>query len=508
MMNSKQLKGGIILSYVTQLANILIGVLYTPIMLRLLGQSEYGLYQLVFSVVSYLSILSLGFGSSYMRFYSRYKAKEDEENIAKLNGMFLIIFMVISVICILCGIAMLINIEAIFGKGLTSSELDTARILLALMVVNIAATFVKTVFANSITAHERFIFQRVVELLRVIFNPFLALPLLIMGYGSVAMVSVTTFLTFFVLFLDIYYCVKKIKIRFSFRKLDFSLLKEMWVFTAFIFMAIITDQLNWNIDKFLLGRMIGTVAVAVYGVAGQLHSLYMSLSSSVSSVFIPRVNMLIAKKEDDKALTDLFTRVGRVQLLILGLVISGYIVYGREFIKIWAGKGYEESYIIGLLLMLSVTVSLIQNLGIEVRRAKNLHKIPAVVMLATAVSNLVLSVFLIKLYGVIGAALGTFIVKLMNTIYMNVYYQKRCGLNIVSFWARVLPLMFPIALTGVIGIGIKQFIYAGSVEKLIFSMLIYTIIYCLIVGVLGMNEEEKQFVKHFLRRRGKDDRNS
>ena len=122
-MNQK--KSGIILSYAGQLVHILSGIIYTPIMLRLLGQSEYGLYQLVYSVVSYLSLLSLGFGSSYMRFYSREKAKDDDEGVAKINGMFLLIFCLMSLICVLCGIVMLINIKGIFGSGLTDAEYST-----------------------------------------------------------------------------------------------------------------------------------------------------------------------------------------------------------------------------------------------------------------------------------------------------------------------------------------------------------------------------------------------
>ena len=46
----------------------------------------------------------------------------------------------------------------------------------------------------------------------------------------------------------------------------------------------IIDQVNWNVDKFLLGRFRGTVAVAVYGLAAQLNSYYMSLSTAISSV--------------------------------------------------------------------------------------------------------------------------------------------------------------------------------------------------------------------------------
>ena len=87
-----QRKAGVILSYAGQFVKILISTIYTPIMLRLLGQSEYGLYQLVYSVVSYLSLLSFGFSSSYMRFYSHYKAQKDEDGVARLNGMFLLIF--------------------------------------------------------------------------------------------------------------------------------------------------------------------------------------------------------------------------------------------------------------------------------------------------------------------------------------------------------------------------------------------------------------------------------
>lgn len=126
-MKINQRKAGVILSYAGQLTKILISIIYTPIMLRLLGQSEYGLYQLVYSVVSYLSLLSLGFSSSYMRFYSRYKAQRDEDGVARLNGMFLLIFTSLSIVCVLCGCVMLGNIKGIFGSGLTDSEYQEER---------------------------------------------------------------------------------------------------------------------------------------------------------------------------------------------------------------------------------------------------------------------------------------------------------------------------------------------------------------------------------------------
>lgn len=400
-----QRKAGVLLSYAGEVVKILVNLVYTPIMLHLLGQSEYGLYQLVYSVVSYLGLLSLGFGSSYLRFYSKYKVQRDEDGVAKLNGMFMLIFCSISVICVLCGAVMIENIRGIFGTGLTDNEYETARVLMSLLIINLALTFPNSVFNCSITAHERFLFQKLLILLQNIFSSFLTLPLLIMGYGSIGMVSITTFLTFAVLITNVFYCFRKLHIKFKFKGFQARLLEEMWIFTFFIFLNQIIDQINWSVDKFLLGRLVGTTAVAVYGVGGQINTLYIQFSSSVSNVFIPKVNWIVAESNDAAQLTRLFTKVGRIQLMVLGLILSGFICFGVPFVKIWAGSEYDGSYIVALLLIIPVTVPLIQNLGVEIQRAKNMHKARAVVYLVIAIVNVFISIPLIKFMGPAGAAL-------------------------------------------------------------------------------------------------------
>ena len=178
-MKVNQLKVGALLTYIAQGVNIVVGLVYTPIMLRLLGQNEYGLYQLVASVVAYLSLLNLGFGSSYVRFYSRYKVNEQKHEITKLNGMFLVIFMVITLMTLFLGSFMVFNIEFVFGSGLTASEYSTAKILMGFMVFNMSLTFPMSLFNSFITAHEKFVFQKILTVLQSLLNPFLALPLLI-----------------------------------------------------------------------------------------------------------------------------------------------------------------------------------------------------------------------------------------------------------------------------------------------------------------------------------------
>ena len=215
MRKTNQLKIGVMLSYVSMIVQNIITIVYTPVMLRLLGQNEYGLYQLVYSVVSYLGLLNFGFGSAYVRFYSRYRVKDDQEGIAKLNGMFMIVFTVIAMIALLAGGILVSNVNNLFSKSLTVSEIDTARILMLLMVINLAISFPSSVFDSFVTAHECYFFQRVISLLQTILNPFITLPLLLMGYKSVSLVVVTTILTVSKFIINYWYCTKKLKLKLN-----------------------------------------------------------------------------------------------------------------------------------------------------------------------------------------------------------------------------------------------------------------------------------------------------
>ena len=494
-----QRKAGVILSYLSQGINILSGLLYTPVMLRLLGQSEYGVYQLVYSVISYLSLLSLGFNASYMRFYSRNKANNDEEGIAELNGMFMLIFGFMSFICIICGGALLHNIESIFGKGLTDSEYILAQRLMIFMIINLALTFPNSVFTCIITAHEEFVFQKLIILLQGLLHPFLTLPLLLLGYGSIGMVSITTLLTVGVLASNLIFCFRKLGVKFCFKHLKFSLLKEMWKFTFFIFLNEIINQINWNVDKFLLGRIMGTASVAIYGIGGQINTLYMNFSTSVSNVFAPKVNQIVAESDDNSELSKIFSVVGRIQFIILTLILSGFIFFGQTFIRFWAGSEYSDSYYVSLLLIVPATIPFIQNLGIEIQRAKNKHKTRSIVYFLIAIGNVFLSIPLIRLWGSIGAAAGTAIALIIgNCIFMNWYYAARIGLEIGLFWKEIascLPgLVLPIC-AGVLNV--KFFAY-NSVVELLVGILVYTVIYCVSMYLLGMNKYEKIIIKELL----------
>ena len=495
-MQINQRKAGVLLNYLGEAIKILTALIYTPIMLRLLGQSEYGLYQLVSSTVAYLSLLSLGFGSAYVRYFSRYRAKEDNAGVARLNGMFLSIFSVMAVVCLLCGGVMAANAGMIFGDGLTARELAKAKVLLAILIVNMALTFPNSVFNCYLTAHEKFVFQKLVMVAQNLLNPFLTLPLLLMGYDSVAMVLISTLLTLISLTMNVFFCVKKLRMRVSFRGMEFSLLKEMSVFTFFIFLNQIIDQLNWSVDKFLLGRMCGTTAVAVYGIGGQLNSLYVQMSTSISTVFTPQVNRIVAESNDNAFLTRLMIKVGRIQFLVIALVLTGFALFGRAFISLWAGAGYEDAYAVALLLMAPMLVPLIQNVGLEIQRAKNKHRARSIVYCCLAAANVILTILLIPQYGVVGAAIGTAITQFFGVVlFMNWYYHAKLGLDMISFWKKICAMVPAVLVSLAIGSVYVSLVDVTSWKMLVISIALYVMVYCTFMWTIGFCVADKEEFK-------------
>lgn len=502
-----QLKIGSLLSYAQMALGIIIGIVYTPIMIRLLGQSEYGLYQTVSSTISMLGILNLGFNGSYIRYFAKYKVKDDKESIYKLNGLFVIIFSVFAVVGLACGLFLTNNLDLVFKDGLTDSEYSTAKVLMLLATLNLSFSFPFSVFTSIISANERFVFLKLVNMLQTVITPAITLPLLLCGYRSIAMIAVALLLAIIHGIINIFYVVVKLKNKFIFYGFEKGLLKSMFVYTSFIAINLIVDQINWNIDKMLLGRYKGTTAVAIYSVGYALYSYYMTFSTAISGVFSPRIHTLINKTKENlneqrKQVTDLFIKVGRIQYLILALLASGIFFFGREFIVlIWAGSDYNDSYYVALLLIIPSTIALIQNLGIEIQRALNKHHFRSIVYLGMALVNLITSIILCQLYGAIGSALGTGIsLILANGFVMNIYYHKKCNLDIIKFWKSIINLSKGLIIPIALGIAAKLIFEINSVAVLLICIFVYALVYCVSMWLFGMNSEEKDLVFSMLKR--------
>ncbi len=500
-MMKKQLKYGVLLQYLQMGLNIIIHLVYTPVMLRILGQNEYGLYNLASSIIGYLGLLSLGFGASYIRFYSKYKAKNDEESIKKLNGMYLLVFSIIGVIALAAGLFLSFNTNLFFNGLYTAGELKTAKILMLFLTANLALSFPMSVFTSYITSQEKFIFQKLINIVLTVLSPALTIVALFLGYGSVGMVCISTIVSLIVYGINIFYCLKKLKMKFAFGRIEKGIFKEIFIFSIFIAINQVIDQINWQTDKIILGKTLNGAAVAIYSVGSTINNMYINFATAISSVFVPQIHKIVNEKSEkaDEQLTDIFIKVGRVQFFVIMLVLTGFIFFGQKFIAFWAGEEYGLSYYVALLLICPVTIPLIQNIGIEIQRAKNKHQFRSVLYLVMAIINVVISIFLCKSYGVIGVAIGTTIsLFLANGLIMNIYYHKALNINIIKFWKVILRSSLALILPVAFGVIILIFIVYNNIFVMLGLIAAYSVVYVLSVIFIGLNKDEKIMLKEKL----------
>ena len=490
-----QLKAGAVLSYISIGLNNIIGLTYTPFMLRMMGQSEYGLYSLVASVVAYLTVLDLGFANAIVRYTAKFRTEGKIREQYEMFGMFFLLYIGISILTLFVGSILYFNIDTLFDQSMNETELHKIRIMMLLMIFNLAFTFPMSVWGAIITAYENFVFQKLVNIVRIILNPIVMIIMLLMGYRAIGMVVVTTAFNVITLLINWWYCRNKLHIQVLFGQFKWGFFKEVSVYSFWIFLNAIMDRIYWSTGQFVLGMFKGAATVAVYAVALQLQSIYMGFSTAISGVFLPKVTGMVTRNNSEKEISDLFIRTGRIQYIIMAFILTGFIVFGKYFILLWAGPDYEQSYWIALCFFIPLTVPLIQNLGITILQARNQMKFRSTVYVIIALVSLLISIPLAKRFGGIGCAIGTsFALTAGQIVSMNIYYYRKIHIDIPSFWKEIGRMsVFPIVI-GILATFCTSLFYPDSIGKLLVAIIIFSVIYLPLFGITSMNTHERNLI--------------
>lgn len=490
-----QLKAGVILNYVIIGLNILVGLAYTPYMLRCLGQNEYGLYSLVASVIAYLTILDFGFGNAIVRYTAKFRAEGKISEQWEMFGMFTVLYSIIGLLTLGTGSLLYFNVEWMFDRTMTAEDLSQARIMMIFLIVNLALTFPFSIFSSIITAYEDFVFQKVVQIIRILLCTATLIVLLYWGYKAVAMVVIQTVFNIATLLLNFAYCRCHLHIKVWFHGFDWPFFKEVSIYSFWIFLNAIMDRIYWSTGQFVLGALSGTIAVAIFSVAITLQQMYMQFSSSIAGVFLPRITAMVISHKAKKEISDMFISTGRLQSIVMLLILSGFIVFGKGFIEIWAGKDYVQSYIITLIFFVSLFIPSIQNIGISILQARNQMKFRSLCYVVIAIISLGLQVVFSKVMGAIGCALaigGALVIG--QGLIMNIYYSQKQALDISRFWVEIGKMAIVPFLVTLLGIFSWRYVDYTRPCLLFFGICIYLIIYLPLFYRFGMNKHEKSLV--------------
>lgn len=495
-----QRRTGAILGYANIIVKNLVNLVYTPMLLSFVGQADYGVYQTSNSFVFSLSLLSFGFSQAYVRFYAQKRAYG--EDVRQLNGVYLVLYAVVSAAALLIGLGFAASADALFSVSFTPDEIGLAQTVMSIMAGSIAVTLFNSIFDAYVLAHEEFRFQQSRQLLTSLATPFCAYGLLCLGFGVVGVAVAQLAINVVLLSLNAAFCLGRLKMRFDVRRFDTALFKAIAVFSAWIFANQVCELVNQNVPNVLLGAVSGAVSVSVFSVSAQIRSVFYSLSTTMSNVFTPLINRIVADSDDDAELTRLMTRVGRYQAILCMWVLGGFTVLGRFFVEAWAGPGFSDAYWLVLTMATPLFIPLVQNTGIEIQRAKNMHRARSVCYLVMAALNLAVTVAFAPAMGYWAPALGYVVYVVLGCgFFMNWYYQRRVGLDMVFFWRRVLPVVGAGVLTTATCLAGTTVLPVVGWPQFVAWGLVYSALYAVLCAAIVLDKRECAAVASRVRRR-------
>lgn len=495
-----QLKIGALLSYVNMALQILIGLVYVPMLLHYLSIEEYGLYQLIGSLVAYLSVFDFGLSGTITRYYSQRLALNDKKGQENVLAIAMIIYLILGILVIVAGIILYRLLDTIYGQSLSSQEMISAKNMMVWLIINITISIPTNVYTSAITSHEKFIFLRIATILRSIVSPLVVLAVLQLRSDALSVVQVQVVLNIIVIICNIWYARHKMQIKMHLHSFDSALIKSIFTFSFFIFLNAIVDQVYWKTGQLILGAVSGTAVVAVFSIAIQITQYYIQISTGINGVFLPRLSKLVAINDDMQEINSMFLKVGRIQYALLGLIFTGFVLFGKTFLFLWVGDSMSAAYSMTLVIMIPLTIPLIQNLGILILQAKNKHAFRSIVYVVIAILNVAISIPLAKRYGGIGCAIAASgCLFIGNGIIINFYYQ-RIGIKVVEFFREIAQLSIPILIAGLCGYFLVKISPLHSWLAFLIGVLIYSIIYILLLWSLGLNNYEKQLIRSIVKR--------
>ena len=386
-------KKGAILSYIQVFLSVVVSMIYVPVLLHFLGQSEYGLYQIVGSFFSYVTVFESCVSAGILRNYCNALGRSDHEEASVTLSMARSIYRFLALLLDFVGITVIFTFRSFYAASFTTSELIESIAILILLFVNMTFTLQGSVYLTVLTGHEKYTFLRILSILMQVIQPLLVILCVSRIPYAITVSVVIVLLNLLTIGIRYGYVTQKLKIRITKQPKDSRIVKSILGLSAAILLGSIADQIFWKTDQVILGRMFNTAVVAVYSVGAQIYMMYMQFGTQVSGVFYPKISALYQEENGLQKVSDLFIRIGRITFYVILLILSGFIIFGREFLLLWVGEGYEEAYWVAIIVMLPFSIDLAQNLGLCILQIKGQYSFRARIYFMSAVLNIVTTVY-------------------------------------------------------------------------------------------------------------------
>lgn len=488
---------GVIFSYLLIVVDILVALLFVPYLLDGLGQDEYGLYRLLYSTASYLAVLDFGLGGTITRYIVKYKTEKDVRSQENFMAMGLTIYGVLAVATMIFSVVMAILIPKLYAASISPEQMREAQGIFMILCATHAVTLFSHAYTGLFSAYERFSYSKVSNIVKIL----LRVALLIIGlryWKSAMLVAVVDFLLAFgLLLIHIFYAKFSVKCKIKLHKWEGRLAREALFFTSAILIQSIVNQFNTNVANVVLGIYSTTAVITMYSLVLQLYNMYSGFSTAISTVYLPSISSAVFKGADDETVTKKLIEPSRIQLIILFLAASGFILYGRDFILQWVGEGYEMVYYLTCILMITSMLNLSQTTLTSVLKAKNKLMGKSIILAVSTAVNFGITLLLVPRIGVLGAVIGSgFSLIFGYGVVLNIYFHKVIHINMFMFYKKTyLSIILAVLACLPIGWGIGYINPLGGWLGFLAEAAVYVAVFAVLMYFIGLNKGEKSLIR-------------
>ena len=453
-------------------ASILVGIFLSPFILHRLGNTVYGAWVLVFSVTGYYGLFDLGVRSSIIRYISTYTATNDMEGVRRLVNTSLAGYTAIGVVAFLVTGLISLHVDSFFR--VPTSFVPTARLLFLIVGTSVALGFPAGVFGGILEGLGRFYVVNITNLTATLIRAAMIVFALTHGHGLIALAIITVAVPFLSSAICAVVVLRLLPLRFGWKYIDRSALREITQYSAVSFILMISYKLRFKTDELVLSAMLSVSAVTFFSIGDRLVDYTIEVVGSLAQIFVPMSGQSDAKGDMDR-LRRILVAGNRACALIVLPITATLVILGKSVIRVWVGANYVTAgYPVMLALLIPSTFTLAQGASPRILFGMAKHKSLAWVTAMEAVANLTLSIILIRPFGVFGDALGTAIPLCCTGLFFLPRHLCRVlNVRMGTFLreAYVLPVLLSLPTVGVL-ILLRRWFYAQNYLQLALQILL------------------------------------
>jgi O-antigen/teichoic acid export membrane protein len=394
--------------------NIAVGFFLSPFILHHLGDDAFGLWVLIFSLTGYYGIFDFGIRSSLIRYVSKFQATRDRDQLARLINTSLFTYTCVGATLMAPTIIGSFYVDRLFR--IPPAFLHDARILFLMVGSSLALGFPLGISGGILEGLQRFYLLNWTNMLSLVVRAALIVYVLRHGFGLLTVALITVSLPLITSAIRGVIAQSILTIPYGWKYVDRESWRQVANYGSVTFMIIVAARLRFKTDAVIIGSMVSAAAITHFSIGGRLVDYAGEVVSSLAQIFTPMSSQFHAVGDFDR-LRKIFIGGNRACAFVMFPISVTLIVMGKSVIEAWMGPRYVSSYIILLILLIPYTLYTAQTTSNRILFGMSQHKALAIIVLIEGVSNVILSVVLIRPLGIVGDAIGTAIPLLCTALF-------------------------------------------------------------------------------------------